>query len=67
MDAELPGALTPEAYEEDRTQSQRPYDGYEADMTRANLTWTYTPTSDVEFKWRNFVHDADRTFFLARI
>ncbi len=66
VDAELPGALTPEAYEKDRTQSQRPYDGYEADMTRANLTWTYTPTSDVEFKWRNFVHDADRTFFFGQ-
>ncbi|WP_273425920.1 TonB-dependent siderophore receptor [Marinobacter sp.] len=66
VDAELPGALTPEAYEQDRTQSQRPYDGYEADMTRANLTWTYTPTSDVEFNWRNFVHDADRTFFFGQ-
>ncbi|WP_417546304.1 TonB-dependent receptor family protein [Marinobacter sp.] len=66
VDAELPGALTPEAYEQDRTQSQRPYDAYEADMTRATFTWTYNPTPDVEFQWRNFVHDADRTFFFGQ-
>ncbi|WP_227546112.1 TonB-dependent receptor family protein [Marinobacter fonticola] len=66
VDAELPGALTPQAYEEDRTQSQRPHDAYEADMTRATFTWTYTPSPDVEFQWRNFVHDADRTFFFGQ-
>lgn len=66
VDAELPGALTPEAYEQDRTQSQRPHDAYEADMTRATFTWTYNPTPDVEFQWRNFVHDADRTFFFGQ-
>ncbi|SDW84287.1 TonB-dependent receptor family protein [Marinobacter mobilis] len=66
VEAELPGALTPEAYEQDRTQSQRPYDGYEADMTRATFTWTYTPADNVEFQWRNFVHDADRTFFFGQ-
>jgi Fe(3+) dicitrate transport protein len=66
VDAELPGALTPQAYEQDRTQSQRPYDGYEADMSRATVTWTYTPADNVEFQWRNFVHDADRTFFFGQ-
>lgn len=66
VDAELPGALTPEAYEQDRTQSQRNHDKYEADMTRATATWTYTPASNVEFQWRNFVHNADRTFFFGQ-
>lgn len=66
IDAELPGALTPQAYEQDRTQSQRPYDGYEADMSRATFTWTYTPADNLEFQWRNFVHDADRTFFFGQ-
>lgn len=66
VDAELPGALAPAAYEADRTQSQRPHDAYEADMARATFTWTYNPTSDVEFQWRNFVHDADRTFFFGQ-
>lgn len=66
VDAELPGALTPQAYEEDRTQSQRGHDAFEADMARATFTWTHYPTSDVEFQWRNFVHDADRTFFFGQ-
>jgi len=66
VDAELPGALTPQAYEQDRTQSQRPHDKYEADMTRATFTWTYTPADNVEFQWRNFVHDADRTFYFGQ-
>jgi len=66
VDAELPGALTPEAYEQDRTQSQRPYDGYKADMSRATFTWTYTPANNMEFQWRNFVQDADRTFFFGQ-
>ncbi|MFV8572470.1 TonB-dependent receptor family protein [Marinobacter sp. SBS5] len=66
VEADLPGALSPEAYKEDRTQSQRPHDGYEADMKRATFTWTYTPSNNVEFQWRNFVHDADRTFFFGQ-
>ncbi|MDP4546208.1 MULTISPECIES: TonB-dependent receptor family protein [unclassified Marinobacter] len=66
VEADLPGALSPKAYKDDRTQSQRPYDGYEADMTRATFTWTYTPSDNIEFQWRNFVHDADRTFFFGQ-
>ncbi|GAA3549157.1 TonB-dependent siderophore vibrioferrin receptor PvuA [Zobellella aerophila] len=63
--ADLPGALSPAAYDADRTQSQRPFDAYDADMWRANLTWIHTPSDDLEFQWRNFAHDADRTFFFA--
>ncbi|TCK09179.1 Fe(3+) dicitrate transport protein [Marinobacterium mangrovicola] len=66
VDAELPGALSAQAYRDDITQSQRPYDAYDADMLRGTLTWTYTPTNDVEFQWRNFAHDADRTFFFGQ-
>ncbi|MFC6670410.1 TonB-dependent receptor family protein [Marinobacterium aestuariivivens] len=66
VDAELPGALSPNAYEQDRTQSQRPLDGYEADMVRGTLGWTFRPTDDVEFEWRNFAHRADRTFFFGQ-
>ncbi|GAA0624488.1 TonB-dependent receptor family protein [Halomonas beimenensis] len=66
VDAELPGALSPEAYERDRTDSQRPHDAYEADMLRGTLAWTFTPSSDVEFTWRNFAHRADRTFFFGQ-
>lgn len=66
VNAELPGALSPEAYRADRTDSQRPFDGYDADMLRGTLTWTYNPSNNVEFQWRNFAHKADRTFDFAQ-
>ncbi|GGO84695.1 ligand-gated channel [Marinobacterium nitratireducens] len=66
VEAELPGALSPEAYEEDRTHSQRPHDAYDADMVRATLGWTFRPRDDIEFEWRNFAHRADRTFFFGQ-
>lgn len=66
VSAELPGALSPAAYEADRTQSQRPYDRFDADMLRGTVTWVYTPSADTQFEWRNFAHDADRTFFFGQ-
>ncbi|QTP54118.1 TonB-dependent siderophore receptor [Billgrantia sulfidoxydans] len=66
VDADLPGALSPQAYERDRTDSQRPYEAYEADMLRGTLAWTFNPSDDVEFTWRNFAHRADRTFFFGQ-
>lgn len=65
VDADLPGALSPGAYRADRTDSQRPYDTYDADMWRGTVTWTYNPNNDVEFQWRNFAHRANRTFEFA--
>lgn len=66
VNAELPGSLSPAAYRADRTDSQRLDDGYDADMIRGTLTWTYNPSDDVEFQWRNFAHKADRTFFFGQ-
>jgi Fe(3+) dicitrate transport protein len=66
VDAELPGALSPSAYAQDPTQSQRPHDAYAADMLRGTLTWTARPSDAVEFQWRNFAHRADRTFFFGQ-
>ncbi|MBF22756.1 MAG: TonB-dependent siderophore receptor [Pusillimonas sp.] len=66
VDADLPGALSPDAYEEDRYQSQRPYDAYKAKMWRGTFAWTYRPNENVEFKWRNFAHRADRTFYFGQ-
>lgn len=66
VNAELPGSLTPAAYRDDRTESQRPYDAYDADMIRGTLTWTYNPNDSVEFQWRNFAHKADRTFLFGQ-
>ena len=64
--ADLPGALSPAAYDANRNQSQRPFDAYDADMWRANLTWIHTPSDDLEVQWRNFAHRADRTFFFGQ-
>lgn len=66
VDADLPGAMSRSAYKNDRTDSQRPYDGYDADMLRGTLTWTYIPNDNVELQWRNFAHKADRTFFFGQ-
>lgn len=66
VDAELPGALSPAAYAEDRNQSQRPYDAYKADMLRGTLTWTVTHQDNIELQWRNFAHTADRTFYFGQ-
>ncbi|MTI64786.1 TonB-dependent siderophore receptor [Methylophaga sp.] len=66
VNAELPGSLSPSTYRADRTDSQRPFDTYDADMLRGTLTWTYNPSSNVEFQWRNFAHKADRTFDFAQ-
>lgn len=64
--AELPGALSPKAYQKDASQSQRPHDAFDAEMLRGTLTWTYMPSENTEFQWRNFAHDADRTFYFGQ-
>jgi len=66
VNADLPGSLSPNSYEQDRTQSERPYDGFDADMTRGTLSWIYTPNENTELEWRNFAHTADRTFFFGQ-
>ncbi len=66
VDAELPGALSPSAYSRDPSRSQRPQDAFDADMWRGTFTWTFLPSDNSEFEWRNFAHDADRTFFFGQ-
>lgn len=61
VDAELPGALTPAAYETDRDQSQRPYDSFDADTWRGSITYTQ-PIGDGELNWLNYAYVADREF-----
>src|SRR3546814_4508829 len=51
---------------EDRYQSQRPYYAYKAKMWRGTFAWTFVPNDNVEFKWRNFAHRAERTFFFGQ-
>jgi Fe(3+) dicitrate transport protein len=61
-DAELPGALTPAAYNADRTQSQRPFDAFEGETWRGALTYTQFFGDNAEFTWMNFAHTSSREF-----
>lgn len=66
VDTDLPGALTPDAYARDRSDSQRPYDRFEADTWRANATWHWQPRQNIEISWRQFGHQSDRTFWFGQ-
>lgn len=59
---ELPGALTPRAYAQDRTQSTRPLDRFDGDTTRAHLTYKQEFANGTEFTWKNFGHRSTRVF-----
>lgn len=64
-DTELPGSLSPQAYRQDRFQSQRPYDKFQGDTVRGHLI--YNQDFDffgnaAEFNWTNFAHTSDREF-----
>lgn len=59
---ELPGALTPRAYAQDRTQSTRPLDRFDGDTTRAHLTYKQEFGNGTEFTWKNFGHRSTRVF-----
>ncbi|MBY4677357.1 TonB-dependent receptor family protein [Marinobacterium arenosum] len=61
-DSELAGALLPEAYEQDRQQSQRPFDAFEADTWRGSLVYNQQFDNDSELNWSLFGHDSDRRF-----
>lgn len=59
---ELPGALTPRAYVQDRTQSTRPLDRFDGDTTRGHLTYKQELGDGAEFTWKNFGHRSRRVF-----
>jgi Fe(3+) dicitrate transport protein len=59
---ELPGALTPRAYAQDRTQSTRPLDRFDGDTTRGNLTYKHDFGNGTELSWKNFGHRSTRVF-----
>ncbi|MDD3937890.1 TonB-dependent siderophore receptor [Rhodoferax sp.] len=59
---ELPGALTPQTYAQDRTQSTRPQDRFDGDTTRAYVNYTHQFDNGVELSWKNFGHRSQRTF-----
>lgn len=59
---DLPGALTPRAYEQDRTQSTRPLDRFDGDTTRGHVTITHDFGSGTELSWKTFGHRSTRLF-----
>lgn len=62
VDADLPGALTPAAFENDRFQSQRPFDTFKADTLRGSLNLSRFIGDSGEFNWLNYAYTADREF-----
>lgn len=61
-DTELPGALSPEAYEQDQKQSTRPHDYFVGDTVRGDVTFKKLFEDDSEFSWTSFAHDSSREF-----
>lgn len=59
--ADLPGALTPLAYQRDRTQSQRPFDAFAGNTWRGSVSYSHF-FDDGEFNWTNFGHISERAF-----
>jgi len=59
---ELPGALTPATYAQDRTRSTRPLDRFDGDTTRAHMTFTHDFGNGTELTWKNFGHRSTRVF-----
>lgn len=66
-DTELPGALNPEAYREDRTDSLRENDAFEADSTRFSSTYNQAFNNIgfvdyAEFDLITFANESNREF-----
>lgn len=69
-DTQMPGALSPDAYEQDRHQSQRPYDEYQGESTRWSVKYLQDLdlADSAEFEVMTFGHRSERFFqwgFLA--
>ncbi|SFK90056.1 Fe(3+) dicitrate transport protein [Nitrosomonas aestuarii] len=61
----LPGALTPESYKQDRHQSTRPLDRFTGDTLRGSLIYNQYFDNGAEFSWTNFAHRSNRQFFFG--
>ncbi len=61
-DAELPGALTPEQYNDNWRQSDTPYNDYYAETYRSSLTLTHDFENNSQFKWVNYYNKSRRNF-----
>lgn len=66
-ETEMPGALSTEAYRQDRYQSQRPNDEFDGDTTRFTAVYNqqFGPLAGADagaFEWINFGHKSSRNF-----
>ncbi|MEZ8824402.1 TonB-dependent receptor family protein [Vibrio amylolyticus] len=63
-DTQMPGALSPQDYENDRSQSKRPYDEYQGTSTRWSLKYTQdlNIADSSEFEVLTFGHRSERFF-----
>ncbi|MBT9568950.1 MAG: TonB-dependent siderophore receptor [Thiobacillus sp.] len=62
---ELPGALTPQSYAQDRDQSTRPLDRFDGDTVRGHLVYKQAFANGAELSWSNFAHSSHRQFFFG--
>jgi len=61
-DADLPGALLPEDYKDDSTSSDKPYDTFDADTTRASIVYKLNPSDNTEFHLMTYAQNSNRKF-----
>ncbi|MFB1096145.1 TonB-dependent receptor family protein [Vibrio diabolicus] len=63
-ETQMPGALSPQDYEQDRHQSKRPYDDYEGKSTRWSVKYIHDlPFADsAELEVLTFGHKSERLF-----
>jgi Fe(3+) dicitrate transport protein len=62
---EMPGALTPQSYEQDRDQSTRPLDRFDGDTLRGHVVYNQYFDNGAELSWSNFAHRSNRQFFFG--
>ncbi|ASI94125.1 TonB-dependent receptor family protein [Vibrio rotiferianus] len=63
-DTQMPGALSPEDYKKDRTQSKRPYDEYQGKSTRWSVKYLQdlNIADSAELEVLTFGHNSERFF-----
>ncbi len=63
-ETEMPGALSPQDYDADRQQSNRPYDQYEGKSTRWSVKYLHELdiADSAEFELLTFGHNSERLF-----
>lgn len=63
-DTQMPGALSPEDYKKDRTQSKRPYDEYQGKSTRWSVKYLHdlNIADSAELEILTFGHNSERFF-----